>query len=212
MDIWIGIPTGGRAAQAAETVAKWKAAGFKVAVYTWDEREKIEADYRFTGLLNTFPILQNLLAGHVFMSRGFSVYICGADDLWPGNATPRLIHKAAQKSPWKVIWAKDGMANHVATHPIITRSWFERHDRKIFDEKFNHNYCDTDLTARCADSGELVKCFDIGFEHRHWLKNLRTKDSLDEWALDKVAADKAYYYSKHKDRPNLSNVPEIKIL
>jgi hypothetical protein len=185
--IYITIPTGQRTDRAVETVQKWMAMGFHVAVYTWDsETLKRLNDPRKVDLLmedrrRPFAVLSNILAEEVFLQEPTcDAIICGADDLWPVS-TLKEIEDVVRLNPDKIIWVKDGCFNQQPTHPIVTKKWFQDHGEKIFSTAYAHNYCDTDLALRAVAERSIVKCFDIeGFDHRHWYKtgNRETRDEV----------------------------------
>lgn len=199
MNVLIAIPSGGRATALSNTIALWKVKGFSVAVYAWDRDTELackgKVNYFRLGNRASYPSLQNLMARQI---PNWDVFICGADDIWPKTTTPEMIARAVHKAVDKVIWVKDGLMDFQPTHAIVTRQWYDKH-KFIFDECFFHNCCDADLAMRTYKAGELVKCFDIGFEHRHHINRKRKKDELDKEIEAEYPKDLKYFYLKHPE-------------
>lgn len=197
MKIVLAIPSGDRTEQLLKVIARWRkvAPDFKIALYTWDkETTKFASkfvDYNFNGDLQSFAKNQNLMAKAI---DDWDVWICGADDLYPESGID-LIEKVCTENPGKIIWVKDGCFNQQPTHPIITRGWYDKHG-EIFDEQFEHNFCDTDLLYRASVNDEIVKCFDIGFDHRHYLKTGRKPDKIYKLGQSSFARDKKRFEAK----------------
>jgi len=196
MKIVVAIPTGDRVNGILKVIEKWrKACDFDIAVYTWDaETKKVvesKVDYLFEGPLQSFAINQNLMAKEL----DWDVFICGADDLFPDFGI-NLIEKVCSQNSGKVIWVKDGFLNQQPTHVIITREWYDKHGY-IFDEQFEHNFCDTDLFMLARKDNEVVKCFQIGFDHRHPLKTGKKPDAIYRLGASSYAADMRRFQQKH---------------
>jgi len=206
MNIVVSIPSGERTSQLYNVITKWRKAGkeqFKVAVYTWEEQTgravKPLVDYLFVGKLQSFAISQNMMAREI---PDWDVLICSADDLYPSFGIEQ-IQRVCEEYPDKVIWAKDGFLNAQPTHPIITRGWYNKYSF-IFNEDYKHNFCDTDLFLRTAKAGELVKCFNIGFDHRHYYKTGKKKDRIYALGVSTYAEDQRLFEQKH---PGALNIP-----
>ncbi len=221
MNIFISIPTGQRTNQVVEVAKAWQQLGFKVAVYTWDNKtrnaflkskyvflRKPTIDFLAKGKQASFGVLQNFLAE----SFDWDVLICGADDLWPVSE-PDIIEAAARTCPDKMIWVKDGCLNRQPTHPIITRGWYEKHGRTIFNELYHHNFVDTDLFVRCALDDSVVKCFDISFDHRHPVKTKAKPDSIYRQGQSKYRMDELFFQMKWKSKieKGMPQIQEIRL-
>lgn len=204
--IVVGIPSGGRAEKLVNVVDKWRRAApyIEIAVYTWDKQTEIllrptdrpKVNYLWSGSLQPYAVNHNFMARR---TGSWSLYICGADDCCP-KQLDGLVELAEQyASQPKVIWVRDGLFDVKMTHPIITQEWFVRHKRIIFDEQFAHNFCDTDLFLRTLIDEEVVKHFDLSFDHRHYLKNGRgaPKDDIYKLGESSFAADKRLFEAKH---------------
>jgi len=200
MNVWITIPTGQRAEKAEKVARLWREKGFKVAAYAWDEETfkrlySIPIEQVWQGKRKSFAILQNYMAKTI---EDWDVIICGADDLYPVSDVS-IIEKAAEKCDDKILWVRDMLWDKQITHPVITRKWYDKYGF-IFDERFKHGYCDTDLFLWASKKGEIVKCFDIAFDHRTWRKTGReNKDEIYELADSWSEDDKNAYYDKYKD-------------
>jgi hypothetical protein len=221
MNITISIPTGHRTNQVVEVAKAWKRRGFKVAIYTWDDETRnafLTSKYWFwkqptvdrliKGKQASFGVLQNLLAANT----DWDVLICGADDLWPVSLR-EAIEAAARACPDKMIWVRDGCLNRQPTHPIITRGWYEAHERTIFNELYHHNFVDTDLFVRCALDDSVVKCFDIEFDHRHPFKTHIALDSVYRQGQSRYRMDEMFFQMKWNSRleKGLPKIQELKL-
>jgi len=209
MKIVLAIPTGNRVDKIRKVVEKWrKACGFDIAIYTWDDETikavKDKVDYLFEGELQSFAKNQNLMARKI---KDWDVFICGADDLYPESGLWH-IETVCEQNPDKVIWVKDGLFDQQPTHPVITKGWYDKHGY-IFDEQFCHNYCDTDLFVRTVRDGELVKCFQISFDHRHYLKTGKKPDEIYKLGASSFADDKKRFRSKYPLPVIKSDIKEI---
>jgi len=213
MKIVLSIPSGFRKEGLANVILKWrKVCNFKIVVYTWD-KETVRfvshlADSICIGDFKSYACNHNFLARTII--KDWDVYICGADDLYPGFGIEN-IEIICKRYPDKILWVRDGFLNQQITHPIITRGWYEKYN-EIFDEKFKHNFCDTDLLVRALAKNEIIKCFDISFDHRHYLKTGKKKDEIYRIGESSYAEDRKYFNEKHKDKNiNINNVPEVKV-
>jgi hypothetical protein len=195
----LAIPSGNRLERLVNTILKWrKVCDFEIAVYTWDEETQKNvshiADELYFGEFKSFACNQNFLADAV---KDWDVFICGADDLYPGDGINH-IEQVCSEYPEKVIWVRDGFLNQQPTHAIITRGWYEKYGY-IYDENFKHNFCDTDLMARTMTAHEIIKCFDIGFDHRHYMRMGKKRDEIYRIGERSYAEDERYFREKHKD-------------
>lgn len=214
MKIVLGIPSGQRTKKLLKCIESWqKVCDFEIHIITWDGyttealREK-NVYVLDVGEIQSFAKNHNELAEFI---PDWDVYICGADDLYPEEGISK-IEKVCEQNPRKVIWARDGLFNAQATHPIITRGWYDKYGY-IFDEDFRHNWCDTDLFVRLLNSDEVIKCFNIGFDHRHPLKTGEPSDEIYQIGAETFMADKAIFMKKHPLSTLLTNknVHEVRI-
>jgi hypothetical protein len=208
-NIWIGIPTGQRAEKAKAVAQAWLSAGVRVMAYCWD-RETYDAldgiaNIRIYGQRQSFAKLQNLLAG----MHDWDVYICGADDLYPKHGIDKL-PQASAMCPDKVLCVADGIHTHLPTHPVITRDWYDKHGQ-IFDEAFNHNFCDTDLCQRVLQADEIVKVNGIEFDHRHPIKTGEVSDEVYKLGQSTYAIDKEYFIGKYPNQIDPRTMKEINV-
>jgi len=213
MNIVLSIPSGQRTEMLIDVIYKWrKVCDFKIAIYTWDEKTEKDvsglADYFWRGELASFAVNQNFLARNV---EAWDAMICGADDLYPGYNIGKIESVCRQCSD-KIIWVRDGFLDAQPTHAIITRGWYDKYGY-IFDEKYKHNFCDSDLFVRAMQANEVVKCFDIGFDHLHYLKTNRKKDDIYKLGEKSYAEDERYFkskYTKEQLSGNINDIPEIR--
>lgn len=205
MKIVIGIPTGQRAKQAVEVIQAWQKRDIEVCVLTWETETALAVgnECHPTYLIKekerySFGINQNLMMKN---TPDWDVWICGADDLWPGlqEDLKERIELIAGESRDSLIWVKDGCCNEQPTHAIITRNMYNGLRGEIFDEKYKHNYVDTDLFMRMLAKNRVVKCFDIGFDHRHPIRTMAKLDKIYEIGGQSFSEDAEYYHTKWKD-------------
>lgn len=208
----VSIPSGYRTRQLLKLIEKWHKAApdFEIAVYSWDT-ETAEAvvslvDHFFFGDLTSFAVNHNMMAREI---PDWDILICAADDLFPHHGMEQ-IERACSQCPGKVLWARDGLFDAQPSHPIITRQWYDKHGC-IFDESYRHNFCDTDFFVRLIEADEVVKCFDIGFDHRHYLKTGEPQDRIYQIGSNTFTQDQITFRKKHPHLPDGSNVPEIRL-
>ncbi|MCK5640741.1 MAG: hypothetical protein KAJ19_08085, partial [Gammaproteobacteria bacterium] len=151
------------------------------------------AKHIYKGERKSFAILQNFMAKE---TKGWKAMISGADDLYPSKLKhlPRL----AELYDGKILWVRDGLFNDQVTHPVITRGWYDRYE-SIFDERFEHAYCDTDLMVTASNRNEIIKCFSIEFDHRHYMKTKEEPDEVYQIGLDASESDLKKFRAKHKN-------------
>lgn len=195
--VFYALPTGDRPQKALAVVRAWKDVGITVVAYCWDDETynllKDVTPYLFRGERKSFPVLQNLMAKQV---TGWECMICGADDLYPHNLSQ--LEDTYKKFPGKILWVDDNITKFNLTHPVVTRQWYDNHD-EIFDEQFTHCYCDRELYVQASRRGEIVKCFNIVFDHRHYLVTGEPLDKINKIAEAAREKDKERFYSKYKD-------------
>jgi len=192
-DIVVTIPSGRRYDKSVSTVRAWKDVGFDVYLYAWDEETAgIPADKVFTGRRISFAKAQNLLASR---ADGYIGIICGADDLYPDNVSQ--VTEMCRLYDGKLLWADDGYRRASMTHPVVTRGWYDRYGG-IFDEQFEHNFCDTDLFHSASRKGEVIKCFNISFDHRHYMRDGAERDEIYALGESTFDSDRDKFYEKHK--------------
>ncbi|MBA7590297.1 hypothetical protein ES708_32412 [subsurface metagenome] len=126
---------------------------------------------------------------------GWDYMICGADDVYPKYVKP--LNEMAKLYDGKLIWVRDELFDVQMTFPVVTKGWYDN-NKQIFDERFEHNFCDTDLQTRASQKGEVIKCFNVSFDHRHPLKTNEPLDELYKTSQSTYAADEKRYYDKYK--------------
>lgn len=191
----ITIPTGDRTESALAVAKAWKALGFKVCAYAWDDETYNAlfgiADKLLNGCRKPFAMLQNFMIDEIILDS--EAVICGADDLYPGVNCEK-IPGYVEKNQGKALHIFDGVNPVQPTHPVLTRKFIENNS-PVFDERFVHNFCDTDLYKR--HKKDFVKINDVFFDHRHWINSQREKDNIDEIANASFELDRTYYLQKH---------------
>ncbi len=216
----LSIPSGYRVKRLLKVIEKWrKVCDFEIHVITWDGavsdalRKKRFNDYSKVFCLDVGQPMRSFAANQNEMAEfigNWDIFICGADDLYPCNNIS-MIEPVCRENPDKVIWVKDGLFNQQPTHPIITRGWYDKHGY-IFDEDYKHNFTDTDLFVRLLNAGEVVKCFDIGFDHRHPIKG-GSNDSIYALGQKSYTEDELRFKCKNPqpDWEKIKEVPEVKL-
>lgn len=211
----LSIPSGNRVKKLLKCIEKWqKICNFEIHVVTWDGetvtalRDCPGIYVLDTGEMQSFAKNHNELAQFI---TDWDIFICGADDLFPCNAISK-IEVVCREIPDKVIWVRDGLSDAQPTHPIITRGWYDKHGF-IFDEDYRHNFCDTDLFVRLLNAGEVVKCFDIAFDHRHPIKTREACDEIYNIGNKTFAEDEMKFKLKHPfpDWDRRKDVPEVRV-
>ena len=137
-----------------------------------------------------FAMLQNFMIDEIILDS--EAVICGADDLYPGVNCEK-IPGYVEKNQGKALHIFDGVNPVQPTHPVLTRKFIENNS-PVFDERFVHNFCDTDLYKR--HKKDFVKINDVFFDHRHWINSQREKDNIDEIANASFELDRTYYLQK----------------
>ena len=201
MNILIGIPTGNRHKQAVEVIKAWRDKGIDTAVITWDSPTDLASVLRIgvicTPERQSFAYNHNRLAKATYACCSWDAYIAGADDLWPGDFDLNLLMEYIKAYPDKILYVHDGCLSRCATHPVITRAWFESHNKTIYDEAYGHGWCDVDLTVTSAKENSIVKCFDIRFDHRHPMRNKAVEvDEIYKLGRKLTAEGTAYFQQK----------------
>ena len=222
-NIVIGIPTGGRSQQAAEVVKSWKKKGINVCITTWDdtyERERIipllewedgEDEFIVTDRMESFAVNQNRMMEHI---PDWDVWICGADDLWPGGQydLKDRIELVAGEAGNRLIWVADGCLNAQPTHPIITRAMYEAEGPKILCEDYEHNFVDTDLFSKMLLQKRVIKCFDIALDHRHPINQTADQDDIYAIGGKSYPQDAMLYHAKWgKEQITINDVEVVEI-
>ena len=218
--MYLCIPSGQRPEKLEATLKAWKRySRIHVVGYAWDELSaevfKRHGATVFEGERKSFAILQNYLARQLPLD--WHIMICGADDLRPGIGITR-IRKLFKHANGNVLWVFDGINASINTHPIITVGWWLRNNRTIFDEQFQHNYCDSDLMTRTIQSNRLIKVEGTGMIHDHPLSvPLKDRDVVYQLGYASHRTDKKLFRMKHSClgktiiQSNLSRIPIISV-
>jgi hypothetical protein len=206
MRIVVGIPSGNRAAQLLEVCKAWQSRGMDLCVLTWDTETAVRmaeiapkhliiADTR-----DSFAVNQNRMMREY---QGWDLWICGADDLFPGIRVEKLA-QVAPRYNGKLLWCFDGMNPALMTHPVVTRGYFEKVGGKVFDERYTHNFCDTHLMMRAA--ADIVKLVGIQFDHRWRAGGI---DEIYRIGNESFAADRAKFIEQFGQGARLPEIKEV---
>ena len=209
MRIVVGIPSGNRATQLLEVCKAWQSRGMDLCVLTWDEEtvkrvfplhENHAVPILFDETRRSFAVNQNCMMRDC---KGWDLWICGADDLFPGLRVEKLA-EVAGRFDGKLLWCFDGMNPALMTHPVVTRGYWEKVGGKVFDERYTHNFCDTHLMMRAA--ADIVKLVGIQFDHRWRAGGI---DEIYRIGNESFAADRAKFIEQFGRDARLPRVQEV---
>ena len=206
MRIVVGIPSGQRAARLLEVCKAWQARGFDLCVLTWDTETAVRmaeiapkhliiADTR-----DSFAVNQNRMMREY---QGWDLWICGADDLFPGLRVERLAQVASRYNG-KLLWCYDGMNAAIMTHPVVTRGYWKKVGGRVFDERYTHNFCDTHLMLSAA--ADIVKLVGIQFDHRWHEGGI---DEIYRIGNESFAADREKFIQEFGGNTCIPRVQEV---
>lgn len=74
-----------------------------------------------------------------------------------------VIETRCGKSPEDDEWFR------LITHPMMTRSYYERRGSNIFHPSYDSMYCDVEFTDVARRDGVVIDARHLLFEHRHWI-------------------------------------------
>jgi hypothetical protein len=195
--IYVLIPTG-RVERTIKCVKAWKEAGFTPIVSTWlpevYEATKDLCETVLSSDRSRHPHQINYLVDMVFTKKeDAEAAISAADDLWPVSSYEEVL-QAVRDNQGKILWTRDMLFDECNSHPVFTRDWWKP-GREVFDPQFHHNYTDLDFMMRNLLDGDLVKCFDLSFDHRHPIK-CGGEDWLNSEAMIWTLVDESYFKFK----------------
>lgn len=111
------------------------------------------------------------------------ILIFAADDCEPPQDWDVLIREAlaGQLHLPRLLWTSDGYTNQpVITHPIMTRALYEKNGNEFFSSAYPHLFCDTELTHRAMQAGEVIDARHIVLKHQHPMFTGMKPDKLHE--------------------------------
>ncbi len=111
------------------------------------------------------------------------ILVMAADDCHPPEGWDRQIREAlrGQLHLPRLLWVSDGYSDQpVATHPIITRALYQQNGGWFFCPDYPHLFCDTELTERAFQRGEVVDGRHIVFRHDHPMFTGAKPDALHQ--------------------------------
>ncbi len=135
------------------------------------------------------------------------ILVMAADDCHPPQGWDQQIREAlrGQLHLPRLLWVSDGYSDQpVATHPIITRALYEQNGGWFFCPDYPHLFCDTELTERALNRGEVVDGRHIVFRHDHPMFTGAKPDALHQernspeaWATGREIFQRRNPNSKH---------------
>jgi hypothetical protein len=206
MRIVVGIPSGQREARLLEACKAWQARGFDLCVLTWDTETAVRmAEIAPKHLIHvpqrrSFAVNQNRMMRDC---KGWDLWICGADDLFPGIRVEKLA-EVAPEYDGKLLWCFDGFNPHIMTHPVVTRGYFEKVSGRVFDERYTHNFCDTHLMMTAA--ADIIKLAGIQFDHRWHSDGI---DDIYRIGNESFAADREKFEQQFGKDAKLPGIREV---
>jgi len=97
------------------------------------------------------------------------VLVMAADDCIPPKDWDAGVIEAfgAQLNEPRVLMTSDGFSQQfLCSHPVMTREFY-RQQGYFFCPEYPHLYCDTELTFRAADAGQIINARQLVFHHHH---------------------------------------------
>lgn len=110
------------------------------------------------------------------------ILVMAADDCEPPQHWDRQIREAlkGQLHLPRLLWTSDGHTDQpVVTHPIMTRALYERQGW-FFCPEYPHLFCDTELTDRALQAGEVIDARHITLRHHHPMFTGAAPDALHQ--------------------------------
>jgi hypothetical protein len=117
------------------------------------------------------------------------ILVMAADDCIPPIHWDREIREAlkGQLHEPRLLWTSDGYSNQpVVTHPIMTRALYESQGW-FFCPEYPHLFCDTELTVRAQQAGQVIDARHITFKHQHPMFTGAKPDALHAERNSKAA-------------------------
>jgi hypothetical protein len=97
------------------------------------------------------------------------ILVMAADDCEPPMHWDVAIREAlrGQTHLPRVLWTSDGYSDQpVITHPIMTRAFYKQNGW-FFCPEYPHLFCDTELTVRAQQAGQIIDARHIVMRHQH---------------------------------------------
>jgi len=203
MSVWFAIPSACYS-QAKINLPKWKAKGYKVAVYltTGKPYGKINADLIQTGAYFGWPKTSNLIAKFVIKTiPDCTIVIAGGDDMFPLPTDPDagIIEKQfiqhfkgtmGVMQPTGDLWM-NRVAERICGSPWLGKQFIRVAYKGMgpFWPEYNHFYADEELKVVTAKSKLLWQREDLTHYHNHWTRNhqqspIHMEQAQQSWETD----------------------------
>jgi hypothetical protein len=134
------------------------------------------------------------------------ILVMAADDCEPPQHWDRQIREAlkGQLHLPRLLWTSDGHSDQpVITHPIMTRALYQRQGW-FFCPEYPHLFCDTELTERAMQAGEIIDARHIELRHHHPMFTGAAPDALHQerntpgaWATGRAIFERRNPHSRH---------------
>lgn len=110
------------------------------------------------------------------------ILVMAADDCEPPQDWDLQIRAAlkGQLHLPRLLWTSDGYSEQpVIAHPVMTRALYERQGW-FFCPEYPHLFCDTELTERAVNAGEIIDARHIVLKHEHPMFTGAAPDALHQ--------------------------------
>ncbi len=111
-------------------------------------------------------------------ARGNIIVVISDDFDCPKDWGKTILKATQGKTDW-LLKVYDGAQKWIVTLPIMDRVFYESQGF-IYDPKFSHLFCDTQLTHIADLQRKIIWRNDIEFEHQHYTTKKTEKDELNK--------------------------------
>jgi hypothetical protein len=183
VNVWLLMPTA-KPDRGAAAVERWRAQGYKVAVYVNDDCPAFGADLFIRGKYEGYWHAMNWLSRYVFRGYGADVCLFAGDDMDPDpkRTAQEIGREYLQRFPdgfgiMQPCGDPQGVdaSGHPAARRICGSAWFGKGwaeraygGRGPTDERYWHFYADEDLKEIAEKLSVIWWRPDLTQYHRHW--------------------------------------------
>ena len=211
MSVYFAIPSCRPAAEAEPVLAKWRAAGYRVAVLR--QGELVNADVtiptdRYLGWAASINILARFILEH---DAGAQFIVSGGDDTEPdARASAKAIAAECQNhfdgtfgvmQPIGDLELWPGSAiDKFAGSPWMGREFCQRmyQGHGPMFEGYHHNWADEELQEVAIKLGVFWQRPDVTHRHNHWMRTGSERPQPPSWSA--IAQDYQDYHALFRSR------------
>lgn len=208
--VWYAIPSARPVAEAEMHLAKWRALGYKLAIFR-DHVESVSCDLELRGTYPGYYAAINRLVAQILKNDPDAQWIVsGGDDTdpdlshTPGDiATQCVAHFGGTlgvMQPTGDRWGDRGhvYAENVAGSPWLGREWCERayQGKGPVCEEYRHYYGDEELQVVAKMLGRFEQRQDLIHYHDHYLRSKGVRPRFHANANRLFAADGAIFKAR----------------